>query len=57
MPRASIRERYAREWLAGMFAAGYVDHDEGRFSLPAEHEPTLVQEPRSSGVSIRSCWV
>jgi 2-polyprenyl-3-methyl-5-hydroxy-6-metoxy-1,4-benzoquinol methylase len=45
--RTGTDERYVREWLGAMFAAGYVDYDgaNGRFSLPPEHEPTLVQEP------------
>ena len=44
--RAKINERYAREWLGGMAAAGYLEYDpaSGRFTLPAEHEPSLAQE-------------
>ncbi len=44
--RAGIKERYAREWLGGMAAAGYVDYDpaSGRFALPPEHQPVLTQE-------------
>jgi SAM-dependent methyltransferase len=45
--RTGTNERYIREWLAAMFAAGYVTHDpvDGRFALPAEHAPVLVEEP------------
>ena len=36
-----------REWLGGMFAAGYLTYDETqqRYTLPAEHVPTLATEP------------
>ncbi|MGQ0520537.1 MAG: class I SAM-dependent methyltransferase [Actinomycetota bacterium] len=48
--RTGTQERYVREWLAAMFAAGYVTYDAGgeRFALPAEHAPTLVDEPGPS---------
>ena len=41
-----LQERYVREWLRGMTAAGYLEHDaeSGRFTLPAEHAPVLAQE-------------
>jgi SAM-dependent methyltransferase len=44
--RASIDERYAREWLGGMSAAGYLEYDPSTksFSLPPEHAPALGQE-------------
>jgi SAM-dependent methyltransferase len=44
--RAGINERYAREWLAGLAAAGYLDYDPDttRYTLPAEHAPVLVEE-------------
>ena len=58
--RTGIHERYAREWLAGMAAAGYLDYDPAgrRFSLPPEHAPALAEEGGrcSSGASTRSCW-
>ncbi len=45
--RAGLSERYVREWLGGMFAAGYLTYDEAgqRYALPAEHVPTLATEP------------
>jgi len=45
--RAGVSERYVREWLAGMHAAGYLEFDpaQDRFWLPAEHVPTLASEP------------
>lgn len=44
--RARVQERYAREWLHGMFAAGYLtyDADARRFSLPAAHARVLAEE-------------
>jgi SAM-dependent methyltransferase len=43
---AGVDERYAREWLAAMLAAGYLDHDgdSGTFTLPPEHVPVLATE-------------
>lgn len=44
--RTATNPRYLREWLGGMAAAGYLTYDptSSRFSLPAEHVPTLAQE-------------
>ena len=44
--RAGVNERYAREWLRGMHAAGYVelDRESGRYSLPPEHAQVLAAE-------------
>jgi 2-polyprenyl-3-methyl-5-hydroxy-6-metoxy-1,4-benzoquinol methylase len=44
--RLGLNERYVREWLRGMTAAGYLEYepDRRRFSLPAEHAPVLAQE-------------
>jgi 2-polyprenyl-3-methyl-5-hydroxy-6-metoxy-1,4-benzoquinol methylase len=43
---AAVNERYAREWLRGMYAAGYVEleHDSGRYALPPEHAQVLAAE-------------
>jgi SAM-dependent methyltransferase len=37
--KASIAERYAREWLSHQAASGYLEYDAGtgRFTLPPEH--------------------
>jgi len=45
--RTGLNERYVREWLAGMYAAGYVGYDpaDQRYTMPEEHVPTLVTEP------------
>lgn len=44
--RADITERYAREWLAGLAASGYLDYDPltTAYALPAEHAPVLADE-------------
>jgi 2-polyprenyl-3-methyl-5-hydroxy-6-metoxy-1,4-benzoquinol methylase len=44
--RAGIAERYAREWLAGLAAAGYLDYDPDTtaYTLPAEHTPVVAEE-------------
>ena len=36
-----------REWASGLYAAGYLTYDASnqRFALPAEHVPTLAEEP------------
>lgn len=45
--RTRLSERYLREWLSGMFAAGYLTHDpvQHSYALPAEHTPALATEP------------
>ena len=44
--RAEVSERYAREWLYGMHAAGYltIDNESGQFVLPAAHAQVLADE-------------
>lgn len=44
--RTGLDERYLREWLAGVHAAGYVatDPSTGRYRLPPEHVPVLAEE-------------
>jgi 2-polyprenyl-3-methyl-5-hydroxy-6-metoxy-1,4-benzoquinol methylase len=43
--RLDLNERYVREWLRGLTAAGYLEESEsGRFTLPAEHVPALADE-------------
>ena len=44
--RTAIDERYAREWLEGMSAAGYLEFDGSSacFALPAEHARPLADE-------------
>ncbi|MBV9502754.1 MAG: methyltransferase domain-containing protein [Acidobacteriaceae bacterium] len=44
--RTGTNERYVREWLGGMAAAGYLNYDPGSglFTLPVEHAAALAQE-------------
>lgn len=44
--RASVDPRYASEWLRGLTAAGYLEHDRdsGRFALPSAHATVLADE-------------
>ena len=44
--RAGVSERYAREWLHGLHASGYLEHDRhyGSFALPAEHAEVIATE-------------
>src|SRR5919108_5468585 len=44
--RTGTNARYAREWLGGMTAAGYLEYQPatGQFGLPAEHAPALAHE-------------
>ncbi len=39
---AGLRERWVREWLHGMVAAGVVQHDDGRFALTPEARVALT---------------
>jgi hypothetical protein len=43
---ASCNERYIREWLSAMAAAGWVEYNatSRHFTLPPEHAPFLVDE-------------
>ena len=43
--RSGCRERYVREWLSGLAAAGYVAYDgDGRYSLPEVQTIALTDE-------------
>ena len=44
--RAGVDERYAREWLRGLHAAGYLEYEREseRFSLPPEQAQVLAVE-------------
>ena len=43
--RAGVDQRYALEWLRGMYAAGSLELDgDGRFVLPAEHAQVLAAD-------------
>lgn len=40
--RTGLAERYLREWLAAQTAAGYLDHEAGRFTLTPERAAVLA---------------
>lgn len=44
--KGSLRERYVREWLAAMAAAGIVEYDAAteRFTFPEEHAAVLADD-------------
>lgn len=44
--RTGIQERYAREWLEGLAASGYLEHESstGRYRLSPEHAEALATE-------------
>jgi 2-polyprenyl-3-methyl-5-hydroxy-6-metoxy-1,4-benzoquinol methylase len=44
--RTRLSERYLREWLGGMAAAGYLDYEPATaaYSLPPERVPVLAEE-------------
>lgn len=44
--KAGLQERYVREWLAAMAAAGIVEYDAGteRFTFPEEHAALLADD-------------
>ncbi|MGE0823140.1 MAG: class I SAM-dependent methyltransferase [Candidatus Binatia bacterium] len=44
--RAGLQERYVREWLSGMAAAGIVEYEAAtqRFTFPEEHAAVLADE-------------
>ncbi len=44
--RTGLQERYLREWLGGMGAAGYLDYEPatGRCALPPDRMPVLAEE-------------
>jgi SAM-dependent methyltransferase len=41
---AGLEERYVTEILSGLTAAGVVEHEKGRFTLPAEHALFITDE-------------
>jgi 2-polyprenyl-3-methyl-5-hydroxy-6-metoxy-1,4-benzoquinol methylase len=52
--RMGLQERYVREWLGGMAAAGYLEYDLStrRYALPPHHAPVLAEE---AGPSFLGC--
>ncbi len=42
--RTGCNARLVREWLSGQAASGYVEHQQGRFTLPEEQAMALAEE-------------
>jgi SAM-dependent methyltransferase len=57
--RAGVAERYAREWLAAMAAAGYVRYESaaGTFGLPAAHVPVLAIDDTPASLGSVLQWM
>jgi SAM-dependent methyltransferase len=57
--RTGIVERYAREWLAALAAAGYLTHDpvDGTFTLPPAHVPVLAVDDTPASVGSILQWM
>jgi SAM-dependent methyltransferase len=42
--RTTTQERYIREWLNAQAASGFLEHEDGRYTLPPEHALVLADE-------------
>jgi SAM-dependent methyltransferase len=42
--RTGTHERYVREWLSAQAAGGFVDYEDGRFTLPPEQAVALTDD-------------
>ncbi len=56
---AGLSERYVREWLGAMVAAGVVEYDSEAktYRLPAEHAAYLVRGSEPNNMAAFSQWV
>lgn len=56
---AGLQERYVREWLGAMVAAGIVELDAAtrRYALPAEHAAWLTRSARPNNLATTAQWV
>ena len=57
--KASLSERYVREWLGAMLTAGVVEHDPeaGTYRLPAEHAAFLTRAASPNNFAVGAQWV
>jgi SAM-dependent methyltransferase len=57
--QAGLAERYVREWLCAMTAAGVVEHDPARdaFRLPVEHAAVLTRAARPHNLAALFQWI
>ena len=56
---ASLNERYVREWLGAMVAAGVVDLDPdvGLYTLPAEHASMLTRQSPAQNLGVFAQYI
>jgi 2-polyprenyl-3-methyl-5-hydroxy-6-metoxy-1,4-benzoquinol methylase len=56
---AALNERYVREWLGAMVAAGVVDldPDRGLYTLPAEHASMLTRKAPSQNLGVFAQYI
>src|SRR5919201_1413880 len=52
--RASLAERYVREWLGGMVVSGIVEYDPSgeTYALPAAHAAFMTRAAGSSNMAV-----
>jgi SAM-dependent methyltransferase len=56
---AGLHERYVREWLGGMVAAGVVEYEpaDGTYSLPAAHAAALTRAAGPDNVAAVAAYI
>lgn len=56
---AGLNERYVREWLGAMLAAGVVEHDPdaGTYHLPPEHAARLTRAAAPANMAVFSQYI
>ena len=57
--RASLSERYVREWLGAMVTSGVVEYDPatGRYALPAEHAASLTRAAAADNMAVFAQYI
>jgi SAM-dependent methyltransferase len=57
--RASLNERYVREWLGAMLTGGIVTHDpeSRRYTLPAEHAAFLTRSASPDNLAVTAQFI
>ncbi len=56
---AGLKERYVREWLAGMTTGRIteLDPETGRFTLPPEHAARLTRAASPDNLAVEAQWI
>lgn len=57
--RASLNERYVREWLGAMVSGKIISYDpnEQHYSLPAEHAAWLTRDRAPDNIAVTAQWI